>query len=480
MICISVTPTSRTLAPADLLNASRHGDLIELCLDHFLKEPNVGELIKMVDKPILVSCRRPRDGGQWEGTEEERLQLLRSAIVAGPAYVELDLDIAHSIPRFGNTKRVISYTSLNRPLGSIDEIFEQCWKARADVVKVTWPTDTLDAAWPLLAAVTQTREVPVVGLGIGRSGLTFSLLGRRYGSPWIYAALEKGMEAFEQQQTVFQLKEDYRWHEINSKTRFLGIVGFGTAENTAARVLNAAFASMDRPIRCLPLIPGDLGRLPKMLSVMKINGLIVDPSFQADLSQLATPADDLVQRSGYMDVLMQKNEGWTGVATLMQAVDLAGQEVTGVPEWAARGHVIVVGHSPVAKAAACYFLSRGAAVSLSAPADNSAMGAARAAGARHIPFNGIHDVRADTLVLADAGLPCGMKRGELNPSIIRERMTVVDLTAYPGDSAFCDEAQARGGRLIPPAAIFDAQLQVQFRMLTGRDLPEGAVQEGMA
>ena len=49
MICITVTPTSRTLAPADLLNASRRCDLIELCLDHFIAEPNVGELIKMVD-----------------------------------------------------------------------------------------------------------------------------------------------------------------------------------------------------------------------------------------------------------------------------------------------------------------------------------------------------------------------------------------------------------------------------------------------
>ena len=125
MICISVTPESRTLAPADLLNASRHGDLIELCLDHFLKEPNVSELIKSVDKPILVSCRRPRDGGQWQGTEQERLTLLRNAIVAEPAFVELDLDIAPSIPRFGKTQRVISFTSLNSPLGRIDDIFEQ-------------------------------------------------------------------------------------------------------------------------------------------------------------------------------------------------------------------------------------------------------------------------------------------------------------------------------------------------------------------
>ncbi|MEI7701235.1 MAG: hypothetical protein WCK86_15660 [Planctomycetia bacterium] len=55
MICITVTPTSRTLAPADLLNASRRCDLIELCLDHFIAEPNVGDLLRVVDKPIMIS-----------------------------------------------------------------------------------------------------------------------------------------------------------------------------------------------------------------------------------------------------------------------------------------------------------------------------------------------------------------------------------------------------------------------------------------
>ena len=81
MICISVTPASRTLAPADLLNASRKCDLIELCLDHFINEPDVGDLIKMVDKPILVSCRRQQDGGNWKGNETQRMSLLREAIV---------------------------------------------------------------------------------------------------------------------------------------------------------------------------------------------------------------------------------------------------------------------------------------------------------------------------------------------------------------------------------------------------------------
>src|SRR5262245_57212367 len=102
MICITVAPQSRTLAKADLLNASRMGDIVELCLDSFVKDPDVKDLIEGIPKPILVSCRRPQDGGEWRGTEEERLMMLRQAIVAGPAYVELDLDIAGRIPRYGN------------------------------------------------------------------------------------------------------------------------------------------------------------------------------------------------------------------------------------------------------------------------------------------------------------------------------------------------------------------------------------------
>src|SRR3712207_1135096 len=155
MICISVTPTSRQLARVDLLNASRRCDLIELCLDHLAKEPDIGEMIEGFADRVIISCRRPEDGGSWKGSEQERVQLLRQAIVAGPAWVELELDVAASVPRFGKTKRVVSHTSLDRPLGNVDEVFYQAETARADVLKFTWPTPTLDDAWPLLAAVTK-------------------------------------------------------------------------------------------------------------------------------------------------------------------------------------------------------------------------------------------------------------------------------------------------------------------------------------
>ncbi|MEI6539406.1 MAG: type I 3-dehydroquinate dehydratase [Planctomycetota bacterium] len=481
MICISVTPTSRTLAPADLLNASRKCDLIELCLDHFIAEPNVGELIKLVDTPMLVSCRREQDGGKWKGNETQRMQLLREAIVAGPAYVELDLEMAEKIPRFGQTKRVIAYTNLNRPLSKIDEIFAQCCKAKADVVKFTWLTEDLDGAWPLLAAVTQPREVPIVGIGFGRSGLTFSLLGRKYGSPWIYAALERGMEAFAKQSTVWQLQEDYRCGEINSKTRFVGIIGYGDSENIAARVINAAFSSMEKPIRCLPLLPGDLSKFPKMLEKMKINGLIVDPAYEGDLTSLAASRDELATASDRIDVLKEvAGGGWKGICTTFEAVDRAGAVVTGSTEWASRGSVTVIGNSARARGAAIFFSQKGAAVSLAGPSDNTAATMARAVGVRHVGWNAVHDLRTDTLVLADFGLPCGVAKGQVNPSMIRERMTVVDLTVGLRGSPFAEEAHARGARYLDPTSVFAIQLNLQFRELTGRDLPEDAFAKGLA
>lgn len=476
MICISVTPSSRTLAPADLLNASRKADVIELCLDNFIKTPDVGDLVKLCEKPILISCRPRKYGGQFTGSEEERLNLMRQAIVAGPAYVELDLDIADKVPRFGDTKRVISFTSLNRPISNIDEIFERCWKAKADVVKVTWPTENLDAAWPLLAAVSKSRELPVVGQGIGPSGLTFSLLSQKYGSPWIYAALERGMEAYEGQPSVWQLEEEYGFADIGKKTRFIGVVGLGTAENTTVRVFNAAFQDLDKPIRCLPILPGNLERLKKRLGIMKINAMVVDPMWTGDLSGMCIDQSD---SSGFIDLMMEGKSGWKGKSTLFESIEQAATEAKGDERWAAGRATSVFGSGPLAIAAALFMGRKNAAVSVAAPSDNAGMTAARKAEARHLQWAAIHAAATDIVVLAGSNIKCGTGRGELNPTLIRENSLVIDLTAYPGESKFAEESRSRGATYVSPAMIFATQLQHQFKTLTNMDLPASAVEKGL-
>ena len=97
MICISLALESRRMALADMLTAARQCDLLEVRLDRFIKAPDVGELITTRRKPIILSCRRRQDGGEWDESEEERLVLLRQCVASKGDYVEIELDNADDI-----------------------------------------------------------------------------------------------------------------------------------------------------------------------------------------------------------------------------------------------------------------------------------------------------------------------------------------------------------------------------------------------
>jgi len=484
MICISVTPESRKFAKVDMLNASRHCDVIELCLDHLVKEPDVGDLLKDVGKPVLVSCRRERDGGQWKGSEEDRIALLRQAIVSGPAYVELELDIADKIPRFGETKRVVSYTSLDKPLGNVDAIFQKASEAKADIVKFTWPTPNLDAAWPLLVAVSKKRELPVVGMGLGRASSMFSLMGRKYGSPWIYAALEKGMEAHPGQATVWELDEIYRWRDIGSNTRFIGVVGAGEAETTIIRVLNDGFNALRINARCLPLTLGKLDKLAKMFDILKLNTLILNPDTGSRLFDFAEHKEEAADVAGYTDLLLKQSDGWHAYNIIWRST-LKGIEKklgakTDDEHPLDRRSVLIAGSYGVTQAVAYGICRRKSVVSITAPNDADGQRLARMFNVRHVPFASLYDTYADVFVVGDSSIQIGTSKMHFNPGYLRDKMTTVDITDLPNETEILREARDRGCRIVDPQDILAEQIRAIFQAITGKDFPDDVMAESMA
>lgn len=483
MICITVTPTSRTLAKADLLNAARYGDIIELCLDHFHKEPNIKDLISAVDKPIIISCRRQQDGGQWKGTEEERLLLLRNAIVAGPAYIELDLDIAKDIPRFGSVQRVISFTQMDEPGTDIDRIFYEASNANADVVKFCWPTPTIDAAWPLLAAVSQKRILPVVGMGLGKPELTFSLLGRKYGSPWIYAALEQGMQAHPGQATVFELNEIYHCEDIGPKTAFVAIAGFGEAQTITTKILNAAFKSLDLKVRCLPIEIGDINRLKKMLDVLKVRAIIVSGAKGTELFNLAEHVDETDTKCGYINLLLKRDDGWHGYNTLWRSALKSLEKQLGGGGSGERPlerlNVLILGSGGIAQSLVYAVTQRKGLVSICGPDDKISQKISSENGCRFVPYQNLYDTLADAIIIADPSIQAGTKHGQINPSVLKINMAVADVSNLPLETHLLDEARERRCNVVDSQDIFKLQLNSQFKAITGKEIPEEAYQAGL-
>lgn len=466
MYCVTVTPTSRTLAKVDIFNAARFGGIVEVCLDFLAKEPDFNDLLEGVDVPVIFSCRRAEHGGKWAGTEEERIMLLKRAIIAAPKAIELDEDAAKAVPRYGNVERVVAFTNLDGPETDLEELLERARGCNADVVKFCWPMESLEDAWPLLKMVATKRSLPIVGMGHGRAEITFSLLGQKFQAPWIYAALEKGMEAHNGQPTVSEMTEVFSANEIDAKTMFVGVTGLSTSTEITVEALNTAFREIGQNVRFLPIEPREGKLLSKRLVGLKIKALIAAGRTRAI-------AKSLVKDNSPADVFLYAGGKWNGFSTLARAA-VASLEKGLKRPWS-RTNVVILGCSADAASIAKDLAARGGIVSVSSFDDKRASAIATEAGCRHLPFAGLYQTLADVVILADPDITSGRDRKDVNPGYLRPEMTVVDLTDPPIAHELATEARERGSTVIEPAETYRQHLRSLFKKLSsGETLPDAA------
>ena len=84
------------------------------------------------------------------------------------------------------------------------------------------------------------------------------------------------------------------------------------------------------------------------------------------------------------------------------------------------------------------------------------------------------------IVLTTNTLDFGSKKSALNPSLLRQGMTVMDLSEMPGESRYTQEARDRGCKVVEPAEIFADYLGSLFKSLTGQELPMEAFAQGLS
>src|SRR5262249_55746139 len=92
--CAVIGRTRHKMMEAEIQEAAKQGaKLIELRLDFLAKAPDFKRLLDNRPCPIIATFRRQVDGGRFTSTEQQRMMLVRQAIVAGFDYVDLESDI---------------------------------------------------------------------------------------------------------------------------------------------------------------------------------------------------------------------------------------------------------------------------------------------------------------------------------------------------------------------------------------------------
>jgi 3-dehydroquinate dehydratase/shikimate dehydrogenase len=485
MICISIAQESRRLALVDMHNASKQCDLLELRLDCFAKSPDIKELMQHKPKPIIFSCRRPEDGGNWKGSEADRLALLRQCIVSKAEYVEIELDVADQIRKFPPSKRVITYTNVKETPPDIADIYARAQTKDPDIIKLATVARAPEEAWPLLYILAKA-EVPTVVAGLGKPGVMLSVLGKKIGAPWAYAALEKGMEAYPGQPTVRELEDVYHYRAIDRSTRFIGVTGFGTREYATVAVINALLGNLGFNRRCLPLALGSIPLFHKMLEAVRLKGLIVDPEHHGTLLRVAASLSPSAEQAQAADLFLRQNEKWRGYNVFGQAGVAALEAVMRAKSSASeplQGRVVlIVGMTAMTRALACEVKERGGVLIIASHNRTAAQELAKTLECRHVAFEALYTTMHDVLVVCDHEKELSKAKGRssepgIRAGYLRPGMTVMDLTASFGQAQFVREAAAHGCQVVLPRQVLREQLALQARKITGKDIPLDVLDE---
>src|SRR5437870_3345408 len=101
VICAVIGRTRHKMMQIEIQEAAKRGaKLIELRLDFLAKAPDFKRILADKPCPLIATVRRPIDGGRYSGSEDERLTLLRQAIVSSFDWVDLETDIIDKVRRF--------------------------------------------------------------------------------------------------------------------------------------------------------------------------------------------------------------------------------------------------------------------------------------------------------------------------------------------------------------------------------------------
>jgi 3-dehydroquinate dehydratase/shikimate dehydrogenase len=474
VICISINQESRRLALVDMHNAAPQCDLLEVRLDRFGMAPDLGQLITAKPKPVIMSCRRAEDGGHWDGNEAERLAILRQCIVSKADYVEIELDAADQIRRFPPSQRVISYTI--RPDDTAEDIATRYAEAQSktpDVIKLTTPAATPEEAWPVVQILGRP-SVPTVVVGLGKPGVMLTVLAKKIGAPWTYAALERGMEAYPGQPTVADLHRIYHYKSIEHGTRLIGVTGFGERERATVAVLNAALAHLQLPARCLPLGVGSVRLLRKIAEAVKLGAVVVDGEHQQAILKITAELHPTAADAQAADLLLYKGDNkWHGYHTLTPvAVSLLRQALktkVSADDPLHNRPVVLAGISGSTRPLAVELHRRGAGVVIASRQRKAAQRLAQEVGCRQIQLDGLYSTLHDVLIQCSEEAEHGL--GGIHTAYLKEGMTVMDLTAGLRRTPLLREARSRGCTIVEPRALFLKHLDLLAETITGGKQP---------
>lgn len=457
--------------------AKRGAELIEVRLDFLARAPDFKRLLENRPCPMIVTARRQQDGGRWTRPEEERLLLLRQAIVAGFDWVDLEEDIANQVPRYGKTKRIVSYHSPKAMPDDLEMLHARMCQLDADVVKIAVRAETPSDNLRVLNLIRRSDK-PTVAHCMGDLGIPSRILAGKFGAPFTYAAFNKERGIAPGILSSREMKKVYHYDAIHSDTEVYAVIGDPIGHSLSPVVHNAAFRALGMNKVYVPMrVPrSELAETISAFQELPIHGYSVTTPHKEAVVPLAKEKDEYVQWTQAANTLVRRPDG-SFAAYNTDCIAAVESLKAGMVDLESGSHlagrtILLLGAGGAARALAHGLHREGALLVISNRTSERAHQLAEEVGCRAVDWNARHSVPAEIVVNATAvGMHPNLDDSPVHHSFLRPGLVVFDIVYTPETTLLVKEARDRGCHVITGVDMFVRQAAAQFRLFTGREAP---------
>jgi 3-dehydroquinate dehydratase / shikimate dehydrogenase len=478
MLCVSIgRGRHRHMIAEHKHLVERGAKLVELRLDYINGEVNLKRLLADRPSPVIITCRRQADGGRWQGTEQQRLLLLRTAIAEGVEYVDLEEDVAGSIPRFGKTKRILSYHDFRKTPENVQEIHDRLSALDPDIVKLSTmcnqPRDNVR-----ILRLLRDNRVPTVAMCMGDMGTPSRILAARYNTPFVYATFHHERLLAPGQLSFQQMTEIYHHDLINAETIVYGVIGDPIGHSLSPHVHNAALRHAGINAVYVPFrVPAeDLDRFLDDCPELGVRGLSVTiPHKEAVLAKLAK-AGPAVKGIGAANTIVWDGGKLVGYNTDYQAGIDSLERAMQPPAYDRGGleakTVLVLGAGGAARAIAYGARAERAEVIISGRTPRRAQQLAESVQCKWVDWNNRYGVTPDVIInCTPVGMHPNVDETPYDRLHLRPYMVVFDTVYNPETTLLIKEARLQGCVVVTGVEMFIRQAALQFKHFTDKESP---------
>ncbi len=485
MICVSLGRTRHKMVIAEHEALAKRGaELVELRLDWIARTPELSRLLTNRPTPVIVTIRRPADGGRWRGPEEDRQTLLRQAIVSGVEYVDLEEDAAEKIRRYGKTKRIVSFHDFEGTPDNLEEIHAKLASKDADIVKIVTtaqkPTDNVR-----LLKLAQNAKIPTIAFCMGEIGLISRILCGRFGSPFTYTTFSADRVLAPGQIVFDQMKALYRFDQISAQTKIFGVLGDPIAHSYSPLIHNSAFQHDGLNAVYVPMrVPADqLQPTLKAYKELGVSGYSVTIPHKEKVLDAAQYRDPIAEEVGAANTLFEDSrQSWHATNTDYDAALAsirAGLALKGESDLSGK-RCLLLGAGGAARAIGLGLMRAGAALTVANRSRQRGLALAEELGCQFTSWENRGAAYADVLInCTPVGMSPNVNETPFADNWMREGMVVFDTIYNPENTLLLKEARERMCHTVSGIEMFVHQAAAQYQHFTGQAAPVDVMRDAL-